>query len=99
MKHLSFRLLAAAMFLLVAAPCRAVLPAVINVCDDSAEWPPYTYFERSNGTRTNVLTGFSVEYLRRVMDHAHLRFTIDLIPWQRCMAEVQEGQYAMLLNA
>jgi polar amino acid transport system substrate-binding protein len=99
MNRLRFRTVLGILLLLVANTGRAALPSVISVCDDGAEWPPYTYYKRVDGARTNVLTGFSVEYLQRVLDRKGLRFTLELIPWKRCMAEVINGHYAMLLNA
>ena len=99
MKRLMFQAVVSVALLMAAGLVRAGLPAVIAVCDDGAEWPPYTYFQRVNGAKTNVLIGFSVEYLQRVLARKGLRFTLELIPWQRCMAAVDEGQYAMLLNA
>jgi polar amino acid transport system substrate-binding protein len=99
MNRLLFRTVLGIALLMAAGASRAALPSVIGVCDDGAEWPPYTYFKRVNGTKTNTLIGFSVEYLQRVLERKGLHFTLDLIPWKRCMAEVVSGHYAMLLNA
>jgi polar amino acid transport system substrate-binding protein len=99
MKRLMLQSVVCAAFLLVARLGHAALPTEIAVCDDDAEWPPYTYFERVNGVKSNKLTGFSVDYLQRILARKGLHFTLELLPWQRCMAEVNEGRYAMLLNA
>ncbi|HTI16079.1 MAG TPA: transporter substrate-binding domain-containing protein [Trinickia sp.] len=99
MKRLLLQSLGFVALMCAANLCRAGLPPVIAVCDDAAEWPPYTYYDRTNGETTHALTGFSVEYLQRVLANKGLRFSLELLPWKRCMAEVQEGHYAMILNA
>jgi len=32
----------------------------ISICDDGAEWPPYTYYKRVDGKKSKEIIGFSV---------------------------------------
>ena len=101
MKTLTTLLAAGLLALLAPAAWAAPIPPgkVIAVCDGGEEWPPYTYYKRSLGIKTNELVGYAVEYLQRVLARKNLRFSLELIPWKRCMAMVDSGQYDMLLNA
>lgn len=91
--------LTVSLLVLQASPARAALPKVISVCDDGAEWPPYTYYKRSYGVKTDQLIGYSVDYLQRVLERKGMHFKLELIPWVRCMEAVDHGDYDMLLNA
>jgi polar amino acid transport system substrate-binding protein len=71
---------------------------VIKVCGQIAEWPPYLYFKRSLGVRTEEVVGYSAEYLNRVLARKGLSYTIDMLPWKRCMAEVENGTYDMMTD-
>ncbi len=72
----------------------------IRICDDSAEWPPYTYYQRIDGKVSRKLVGFSVDVIREIFDQYEIKFELEIIPWKRCIKEVIEGQkYHMLLNA
>src|SRR5437867_3116882 len=37
---------------------------VIAVCDDGEEWPPYTYYKRSLGIKTDELVGYAQDQAR-----------------------------------
>lgn len=84
--------------LLVGGVATAAEIGPVQICEDANEWPPYTYLERQ-GSRAE-LRGFSVELARAVLDKHHIAYKIELLPWQRCLREVAEGQrFQMLLNA
>ena len=73
---------------------------VINITDDAAEWPPYIYYERIDGEKTNKLTGFTVDIIKRIFEAKGIKYTITLLPWKRALKEVEKGQrYQMILNA
>jgi len=88
-----------AVFLLTGGLVHAELPQHIPVCDDNAEWPPYTYLPLVHGKKSAWPTGYAVEYLQRILSARKVHFTLDLIPWRRCLREVERGQYALLLNS
>ncbi len=73
---------------------------VVNVADDLAEWPPYTYFVRKNGQATQKIAGLAVDIVDQIFTSHHIKYTMELLPWQRAQAEVEKGnRYHMLLNA
>ena len=87
-----------------AAPGSVPVPAslasqqVIKACGQIAEWPPYTFYRRDFGVRTEELMGYSVEMLKKILDRKHLLLNLDLIPWKRCMAAVESGLYDMMVD-
>ncbi|MBB5203525.1 polar amino acid transport system substrate-binding protein [Inhella inkyongensis] len=74
---------------------------VLKVCDDGAEWPPYTYYQRdAEGRPTRAVVGYSVEVLNRILEPLGYAAQVDLLPWARCQLEVERGvMYVMALNA
>ena len=73
---------------------------VIHICDDGSEWPPYSYYERVNGEKTDKVVGFMVDVVSEIFGKNGVVFTVELLPWQRCQDEVKRGEaYQMLLNA
>lgn len=79
---------------------RAGAPVEVRICDDEAEWPPYTYWVRKDGVKTREVTGYTVELIRRVLERQAVRHRLELVPWNRCEEGVRAGQpYHMLLNA
>lgn len=71
----------------------------IRVCATTAEWPPYMYYQRSQGQKSEQLVGLSAEYLQRVMAAHGLRYRLDLLPWRRCLESTQRGLYDMMTDA
>lgn len=74
--------------------------ATIHICDDGAEWPPYTFYKRSGGAATKELTGFAVDVVTAILQKAGMHADIKLLPWARCQNELLTGTgYQMALNA
>ncbi|WP_415896023.1 substrate-binding periplasmic protein [Neptuniibacter sp. PT34_22] len=72
----------------------------ISICDDGSEWPPFSYFERLNGNKSEKIIGYSVDVIKEIFDKHSIKFTIKLPPWKRCLVEVDKGnQFQMLLSA
>lgn len=59
---------------------QAELPKSLKICDDGEEWPPYVYYKRINNEKSKEVVGYSVDYLKRVLEPKGISFTIDLIP-------------------
>ncbi|NEX59987.1 substrate-binding periplasmic protein [Noviherbaspirillum galbum] len=96
---LSFPACALVAFLLGGHGTAAAADANINACEDIGEWPPYTYLERENGKPTAKVTGFAVDVLRQIFKDQPAPPGIELLPWARCLKEVQNGsRYQMALN-
>ncbi len=71
----------------------------VSVCDDGDEWPPYSYWQRENGKKTDKVIGFSVEVIGTIFARNNIRFNIKLLPWARCLAELEQGiSQQMALN-
>ncbi|MES2324940.1 MAG: transporter substrate-binding domain-containing protein [Pseudomonadota bacterium] len=94
MKKLSLFLVA----LWFCLPARAEVPHVVRACGDSAEFPPFQYFERQSGHKTNRVAGFDVDLLRRVFTDAGHEVQIDLLPWLRCLALTSRGDYDIAMD-
>jgi polar amino acid transport system substrate-binding protein len=71
----------------------------IKVCGQMAEWPPYLYFKRVNGQRSEELVGYTIDYLQRSLAQHGLRYKFDPLPWKRCVELVNRGLYDMLTDA
>jgi polar amino acid transport system substrate-binding protein len=102
MKNVRIRCVA---FVLFAAPLAALAldaphrPLAIAICDDENEWPPYSYYQRIDGKKTPNLAGFAIDVVHYIFSRHDVRYTIDLIPWTRCMAVASLGkEYGMVLN-
>ena len=74
----------------------------ITICNDDAEWPPYVYFKRSriDKSKTDKLTGYDIDFINKVFKKHKLEYSYDMIPWKRCLHEVEKGEsYVMLTSA
>ncbi len=79
----------------------AVAPSTLSVaiCDDENEWPPYSYYERVDGKKTAHVVGFAVDVIHDIFNRNGVDYSIDLIPWSRCLAVSSLGRdYAMVFN-
>jgi polar amino acid transport system substrate-binding protein len=71
----------------------------VAICDDENEWPPYSYYLRANGEKTSTVTGFAVDVIHDIFSRRGVDYTIDLIPWPRCLAVATLGrEYGMVIN-
>jgi polar amino acid transport system substrate-binding protein len=73
--------------------------APIRVCEDEAEWPPFSYVQRIDGRKGPRVVGAVVDALDRILGRAGLRSTIEMLPWVRCLEGIKAGRYDMALNA
>lgn len=81
--------------------CAATAPSGISVaiCDDENEWPPYSYYQRVDGKKTTQVVGFAVDVIQDIFNRNGVDYSIDLIPWSRCLAVSTLGRdYAMVFN-
>jgi polar amino acid transport system substrate-binding protein len=93
----SIQLATVAITLLI--PMTAASSDTVKICDDLGEWPPFTYFARANGEATTEIKGFTVSLVDRIFTEAGINYSIELLPWKRCLSGVETGTYNMLLNA
>lgn len=66
-----------------------VIAQPVNICDDDAGWAPYVYFPMIAGKpdRTKVV-GATADLIREVFRIMKMDYTIELLPWARCLLEV-----------
>jgi polar amino acid transport system substrate-binding protein len=75
----------------------------VTICDDSREWPPYSYFPRVDGKAdTSKLTGAMIDLIDEIFHLMHMDYSITAIPWKRCLHEVanfaQSKQYEVAIE-
>ena len=82
----------ATLLVLLALPNPA-LSGELKICNDQAEWPPYTYYIREKGVANkSQLTGATTDLIDHIFEGSGIKFSIVLLPWKRCLAEVIDGQ-------
>lgn len=82
-----------------AAPLPATEPErLVRVCDDAAEWPPFV-FRVPAAKGGSEIRGRSVDLLRLLLGRLGWTASIELLPWNRCLAEVASGRFHMALGA
>jgi polar amino acid transport system substrate-binding protein len=70
----------------------------IDICDDAAEFPPYTFYKREGTRKTQTVTGITYDVAATILARHKLKFRVQLIPWKRCEEEAKLGLYAMTLS-
>jgi polar amino acid transport system substrate-binding protein len=68
----------------------------VKICDDAAGWPPYTFADHKD---PRVVRGASADLIVEILRRAGYSASITLLPWKRCLRDVETGAMAMLLNA
>lgn len=68
----------------------------LSVCEDIAGWPPYTFADPTN---PDAIIGASKDFIFGILERAGYAPHITMLPWKRCLAQVESGQTDMLLNA
>jgi len=58
---------------------------VIYICDDAAEWPPYTFYDRSHGkVDKSKVVGALVDMYNVIFKDLNMSYKLDMLPWKRC---------------
>ncbi|MEN9658258.1 MAG: hypothetical protein RL571_1723 [Pseudomonadota bacterium] len=81
-------------------PCPSFYLAgkTLRVCGGQSEWPPSAYYA---STDKKTITGYCVDVLHKIFENSDYQIQIQLLPWPRCLAEVQKGgeyQIAMAVS-
>jgi len=69
----------------------------IGVEESNSEWPPFEYYERVNGEKTDKLTGFTVEIITAIFEEQGLGLRIVKHPWKRLLKQLEEGNPVELI--
>jgi polar amino acid transport system substrate-binding protein len=73
-------------------------PEPVNICEDAGGWPPFIYQPPESPALAPA--GLSVDIADIVFKKLNLNYRITLLPWKRCLHEVEKGnRYVMILNA
>ncbi|GAB6073831.1 substrate-binding periplasmic protein [Nautilia lithotrophica] len=69
----------------------------INICDDSAQWPPFTFLDQNK-----KLKGLTIDILNEVFRRINKNYKMELIPWKRCLYLVKNydktNKYEMFVD-
>lgn len=64
----------------------------ISICDDHAEWPPYSYYERGlSGEKTQKIVGYSVDVVNEIFRKEGIQHTVQMMPWLRCLKNMDRN--------
>jgi len=61
--------------------------AVVRVCDDVAEYPPYVVRSRDDKSKA---AGATHDLLAILFERMGIRYKVDLLPWKRCLVSVEQ---------
>lgn len=81
-----------------AATPTVAMPKVLRACGDDSGWYPYTYLAPAEAGKPARVTGYSVEYLKLILQQAGYQLQVHLLPWRRCLVESQGGKYDIALD-
>lgn len=81
----------------------SVVAQTVHICRNGSEYPPYVYWERIDGEINKTrLTGATTDFLKEIFKEAGLEYTETLIPWSRCIREVERfgknGKYEVFTD-
>ncbi|MBF0209241.1 MAG: transporter substrate-binding domain-containing protein, partial [Oligoflexia bacterium] len=68
----------------------------IQICEDDAGWPPFSYADPKNPSKVIGAAAEVVEEILRINGYDP---KITMVPWARCLIQVEEGKSAMLVSA
>lgn len=77
--------------------------SLVNVCDDSTQWAPYSYSPKS-ALRVDSLkrTGSMIEILHEIFKYLELDYTLEPTNWNRCIKMVEDfainPKYEVFIN-
>lgn len=75
----------------------------VHICSNWGEYSPYIFMERENGKPDeSKISGATTEFLKEIFKHISVEYTHKLIPWKRCLLEVEafgeRGNYEMFTD-
>lgn len=67
----------------------------VRICEDAGGWPPFVYADAEGQAK-----GLSIDIARILFARMGRDFSVTLLPWKRCLSEVEKGlNYDLILNA
>ena len=85
-----WRMMASGVLALLGLPCLAAPP--VQIClGDSNEWPPYTYWQRTDGeVDRSRLTGAASTLVLEILQRLQLPYEVHYMPWARVQQELAD---------
>jgi ABC-type amino acid transport substrate-binding protein len=87
--HLAFKTL-----FIIALGLSSVSAKEIKVCAEDSQWFPMV-FKSENGE----IRGVQVDIVKKSLDSLNLKYDLKLLPWKRCLRNVEEGSYDAAIGA
>lgn len=69
----------------------------IGVEESVNEWPPFEYYERVQGRKTETLTGVTVELTSMLFAEWGVKVRVVKYPWKRLLKELENGKLVQLI--
>ncbi|MEM7195405.1 MAG: transporter substrate-binding domain-containing protein [Pseudomonadota bacterium] len=89
----------AAGFVPTSATAQVPSGTLIQTCNDGGEWPPYFYYDRVNGEKTDDILGFDIDVFNEIFTSRGYEYTFELIAWSRCLLEVEKGEDYFMVSS
>lgn len=67
-------------------------------CGSDSEQPPFSFFERKSGAKTNNVVGVTVDVIKAIGAKLGNQIKIELLPWKRCISYVESGKYDIAID-
>ncbi|TWX50226.1 substrate-binding periplasmic protein [Colwellia hornerae] len=64
----------------------------IPLCAGAHEWPPYHYFKRVDGKKTEEIIGVDIDIFDEIFTKNGIHYSVELLPWKRCLHEAMKGE-------
>ncbi len=72
----------------------------LKICEDTEDFAPFMYrVTDAKGEKSGDLQGVTIDLIRQLEKKLNRTIQFDLIPWKRCMAMVERGDYDMAADA
>lgn len=89
-QNFSHSVIIAALFCILLSTTRTAHAEIMRICDDEAGWPPYVYNPIVDGKPDkSQITGATIELLDAIFREINQDYTLELLPWKRCLNEVE----------
>lgn len=64
---------------------------------EPSDWPPYEFFQRKNGEKTEKVIGFTVDVVNEIFSQNSLKFEFRVFPWKRCLFYLESGEKIQMI--
>ncbi len=86
-------------FLIQTNICYSTELKKVTICWEDGLKPPYLMLKNGNSKGTDSITGVAVETIQKIFKKNNIKTENVLLPWKRCLAEIQNGNIDVVPNA